>query len=118
MKKKQTRDPTELVLPDEMNEPSDRLEDYLVFLFGEKKIGKTAMSSRFEDSLHIMSESGGKAQRSYQIPVGSWAEFKGVVKLLRKTDRFRHLSLDIVDNLYKMCQKHICMERGITHPSD
>jgi hypothetical protein len=108
----------DLTLPDEKSEPKKHLEEYVTLIFGEKKIGKTTLTSHFGDTLHLMTEPGDKALSIYSRPINSWEEFRGYLKLLRKDKRFRSVTLDTIDLLYRQCVLFICAKLGIDHPQD
>jgi len=105
-------------LPDRISIPSDKLGDYSILLYGEKKIGKTSLASKFKDAFFLMFEPGAKALSIFQRPVETWAEFKEYVKLLRKDKKFSTIVVDTVDIAYKKCMEYVCKKLVIDHPSD
>lgn len=108
----------ELSLPTARSEPSDRLSDYLILLFGEKKIGKTDLTAQFPNTFHLMTEPGGKAQSIFQRAVNSWREFLGYVRLLEKDKRFANVTVDTADILYQHAFDHVAQKEGFEHPSE
>jgi hypothetical protein len=112
----------EYTLPTERSVPSTRLQDFTILLFGEKKIGKTDLTAQFPDTIHLMTEPGGKAQSIYQVPINRWQDFIGYVKLLEKDKgkarRFITASTDTADLLYQRCTEYVCAKLGIEHPSE
>lgn len=108
----------DLSLPTERSVPSERLQDFTQVLFGEKKIGKTTLTSKYPDALHLMTEPGGKALSIFQRAIGSWKEFRGYVRLLKKDKRFRNVTVDTADLLYKYCFDHVMRKLGLEHPSE
>lgn len=108
----------ELSLPKAKSTPSARLQDYTTLLFGERKIGKTDLTSYFSGTFHMMTEPGGKALAIFQRPVDSWKGFAGYVRLLEKDKTFDTATVDTADLLYKYCSDYIMAKRGIEHPSD
>jgi hypothetical protein len=117
-KKAKPSELSELELPTERSEPSEQLADYSILLYGEKKIGKTQLSSMFESCFQMMTEPGGKAVSAYQRPVKGWNYFKRYVQLLESDTEFQNVSVDTVDILYSMCSAHMLDKLGISHPSD
>lgn len=105
-------------LPTERSEPSAKIQDYTILLFGEKKIGKTDLTAQFPETFHLMTEPGGKAQAIFQRPVNSWRDFQGYVKLLEKDRRFRTVTVDTADYLYGFCMNYTMQKMGIEHPSE
>lgn len=108
----------ELALPTAVSTPSDRLQDYSILLFGEKKIGKTSLASMFPRTFFLMTEPGGKALSIYQRPVTTWKEFLGYLKLLKKDSRFDTVVVDTIDLLFKLAERHALQRLGISHPSE
>lgn len=108
----------DLTLPSERSVPSSRLQDFTQVLFGEKKIGKTVLSSKYPDTLHLMTEPGGKALSIFQRPIDSWKAFRGYVRLLKKDKKFRTVTVDTADLLYKYCFDEVMRKMGLEHPSE
>lgn len=120
MKLKKKSKPTETIysLPDSISKPMTGLGDYSILLYGEKKIGKTSLSSMFPMNFSMMHEPGGKALSMYQKPVTSWEAFKAYVKLLEKDKTFKTVTVDTIDLAYKNCMKSVCTKLVIDHPGD
>lgn len=105
-------------LPKEVSAPLEHLGAYSILLYGEKKIGKTSLSSRFPKAFFLMFEPGAKALSVYQRAVNSWLEFKEYVKLLQDDKTFHTIVVDPVDLAYKACATYVCKKLVIDHPSD
>jgi len=108
----------DLVLPTTKTPPSESLQDYSILLFGEKKIGKTTLASMFLDNLLLCTEPGAKSLDVFKMDVRSWKEFKKILRLLRKDKRFRTVTVDTVDLLFKLCDGQVCSDLGIDHVSE
>jgi hypothetical protein len=108
----------DLTLPTTRSVPSNRLQDYTILLFGEKKIGKTDLTAQFPDTFHLMTEPGGKAQSIFQRAVPDWRTFQGYVKLLEKDKTFRTVTVDTADLLYGYCFEYVMQKEGMDHPSE
>lgn len=108
----------EYALPKAPTTPSDRLEDYVTLLFGEKKIGKTTLTSHFGKSFHAMFEPGGKALEIYQEPMQTWGKWLSYIRLLENDTSFRTVVVDTVDIAYRLAAKYVCDKQGIDHLSD
>lgn len=89
-----------------------------MLIYGEKKIGKTSLSSHFGKTFHAMCEPGGKALKIYQRDVKNWSEFKEYVRLISRDKTFRTVTIDTADRAYQMCFRYVCAKMGIEHPSD
>ena len=107
-----------LTLPEEISHPSNNIGDYSILLYGEKKIGKTSMSSKFKGSLFFMFEPGAKALSVYQRTPKDWGEFKQYVDMAVESKRFSTIVIDPVDLAYKSCSAYVCKKLGIKHASD
>ena len=107
-----------MTLPSEVSAPMEHLGQYSILLYGEKKIGKTSIASKFPKALFLMFEPGAKALSVFQRPVNTWQEFKDYVKLLQDDKVFQTVVVDPVDLAYKACVMHVCKKLVIDHPSD
>jgi len=111
-------------LPEEPSQPVTDPGQCTILIYGEKKIGKTSLASRFPDAVFIMFEPGGKGLRIYRIPeddagcIASWREFKGYLKTLLASKRFRTVIIDTVDFAYDRCLEHVCQQKGVEHPNE
>ncbi len=113
-----SKPPIVYTLPTKKSEPLGFLGGYSLLLFGRKKIGKTSLAARFEDTIFLMFEPGGKALRIYQESMDSWVKFEKFVDLLIKDKRFKTVVIDTGDYAYDRCSEQVCKELGIAHPSD
>lgn len=118
MKVKATKFLTDpLKLSEEKSKPSNRLGDYVIFLFGLPKIGKTTFASCFPDTYFLMCEKGAKALRIMKSDPRDWDEFLGYLRLLEKS-KYQTVVVDTVDSAYDMCEAHVLKVLGIEHESD
>lgn len=107
-----------LTLPTEKSSPIESIEDAVIALYGEKKIGKTSLAGEFQDPFFMMCEPGGKGLAISQRPIPSWTEFVGYVDLLLKTDRFRTIIVDTIDKAYEKAFDFVCKREVMEHPGD
>lgn len=105
-----------LTLPTEKSEPKGDLGAYSILLYGEKKIGKTALCSQFPSAFFIMTEPGGKGLRIYQRHATSWIEFQKYVDLVCDSPDFDTVIVDTADIAYDLCLRHVCARLGIDDP--
>lgn len=108
----------DLELPDEMSEPADRIEDYNMMIYGPKGIGKTSLAARFDKSLTMAFEPGGKALRTFQRAVPNWLHFRKYISLLDGNSKFRTVVVDTAQIAYNRCMDYACEQAGIKHPGD
>lgn len=106
-------------LPSSMSTPSSSIGDYTWLIYGEKKIGKTSLSSQFPNALSIMFEAGGKALKMFQIAMPTWAKFKQTIdKLSEEQHEFQTLVLDTGAIAFDRCMEYVCEKSEMVHPSD
>ncbi len=117
--KRKTSIGLDLSLPTEKSIPSTNLEDYTNLIYGKKKIGKTTLTSWFENTFHLMFEAGSKALSIYARPVPSWEHFLGYIQLLESgKHEFKNIVIDTGAVAYDRDMEYICKREGINHPSD
>jgi hypothetical protein len=105
-------------LPTERSVPKTSIGDYIILLFGEKKIGKTMLSAQFPDTFHVMWEPGGKALEIYQTEFADWETFKRAITKLRSDKRFKTIVIDTVDLAFKAADAYACAKLAIDDPAD
>ncbi len=108
----------DLQLPTEMSEPITDLGQATILIYGERKIGKTALTSMFPGALHLLFEPGGKGLRLSPMPMPTWAHFTKTISLLEKTDRYETLIVDTADISHQRCARSVCRKMGVDHPSE
>jgi hypothetical protein len=111
-------DKEELSLPTELSTPLTHFQDYNLWLYGQRKIGKTTLCSLFPDTFMMMAEPGAKDLSVYQRAITQWKQFTGYVKLLEKDKRFKTVVVDTVDLVFKSSYAHTMRRLGIDHPSE
>lgn len=110
-------------LPTKKSEVKRKIEDYIVLLYGEPKIGKTTFCSKFEDPLFLLTEQGTNALSVYSMNITSWEDFKEANLLIsqacKKGDfKFKTIVIDTFDNLCNLCTEYCMKANNVTHPSD
>lgn len=126
-KRKKRRDededdtPTQFVLSTEITEPSDRFEDYIVLLSGEKKIGKTTLAAEVnvDKSYFLATEVGYRGLRIRKSDIPDWRTAKAAAKALKKAGKkYGPIIVDTVDKLYVLCENYICDKLMIKNLAD
>jgi hypothetical protein len=105
-------------LPKEKTKPLDRIEEYLTFLYGVQKIGKSTFGSMMDDPLFIATEPGLNALSVFAVFPRTWKEMLEVCAELDKSKDYKTIVIDTIDNAYDLCLDHVCKEEGIKHPED
>jgi hypothetical protein len=107
-------------LSNEITEPSDRLEDYIILLTGEKKIGKTSLAARFGTAAYFLAtEVGYRGLRIRKSDISDWRTAKAAAKALAKAGtKFGPIVVDTVDKLFDLCEAYTCEKLAIKHLSD
>jgi len=108
----------ELTLPTELTKRMTRFGDFSLWLYGERKIGKTTLASLFPDAFFLFTEPGGKDLELMSRPVTNWKTFTGYIKLLEKDKQFNTIVVDTVDLAFKMASESAMRKLGIDHPSE
>lgn len=88
------------------------LRGYSVFFYGEPKSGKTTTAAHFPEALLLAFEKGYNAIPGIMAqPINKWAEFKQVLRELKKPEvkeKFSTIIIDTADICYDYCTKYIC----------
>lgn len=98
------------------------LSGYITFIYGPAKVGKTTFGSKMPGHLIVGFERGTNALPGVMVqPVNSWAEFKQVVRELKKPaiqEKYKSIIIDTADIAADACQKYICNQLGIENIGD
>lgn len=95
-------------LPTELSVPAERLEQYTMLLFGERKIGKTTLFSRYPDPFFFMFEPGGTSLKLKQKYIASWEDFLHGITLLEKNPGYcRTVVIDTGFMCYERCFEYV-----------
>jgi hypothetical protein len=105
-------------LPTEKTKPETEMTKYITLIYGDPKVGKSTFCSRMDDPLFIATEAGLHALEVFQVETTTWEDFIKVCADLHKSERFRTVIIDTVDNLYQECVTYVCKKHNITHPQD
>jgi len=106
--------PVKVELPTEYSEVEDNMSNFSFFIYGHQKIGKTSLSTQFENPIHIMMEPGAKRYRVKKVEPKSWEEFEAYVNLLTKEEtEYKTVVIDTVDLLWEHCSQYVCKMAGV-----
>jgi len=107
------------ILPTQPTPPKRDLADLTILEYGFPKAGKTAWASHFPNSVFLATESGQNAIECFKVPIDSWATFLAACNELAQGGHdFRTIVIDTVDNLWLLCQQHVCGKHKVEHESD
>ena len=118
---------------DELNEPSKKLTEYCICLFGEKGVGKTSLGAQFPNALVLMLEPKRRNLRIRQVNVDPhsikdmektnpdftpWQLIQQYVTASIEDDTVDMVVVDTIDRAWDSCINHHCFQKGIKDPSD
>jgi hypothetical protein len=106
------------VLPTEQTEPVTTLSSALIFIFGERKIGKTSLAAQFPNALVLAFETGYKGLRVYKSDIADWTSAKLALRAIKKDKSFKTIVVDTGDLAYKYAEAAACKKLGIDDPSE
>lgn len=98
------------------------LKGKIVCVYGEPKVGKSTIASKFDRTLLLAFEKGYNALSGVMVqPVVSWAEFKKVLGQLKKQevkDKFSTIAIDTADIAFDLCERFICAREEVEQIGD
>lgn len=95
------------------------LNECIITVSGRPKIGKSTFASGFPNAVFAATEAGLNFLDVMEVQIQEWPRFKALIdELTRSPGTFETLVIDTLDNLYLMCEEHVCQVNGIAHPSD
>lgn len=123
------RDLDNLTLPTESNEVSADLSDYFIIVTGEMGIGKTTLAMVEEDvflisfdpihkSLKIKERYCAGSAKGYLFFVRYVEMLEAAAKSKKTPFPYKRLVIDGADLWFRACQKWVCKDQGVEHPSD
>lgn len=112
-----------LTLPVKRNVPPTDLAAYIIFLYGDKGVGKSSLFGELEDTITLMTEPRRRNLKIRQVPqlnepALTWDRIRKYRDLICKDKGIQGVSLDSVDRAYALCQEYICNKANCKHPSD
>jgi hypothetical protein len=114
--------PDEFEFEEEASIEGAALQDHLILLYGEPKIGKTTFASLLDGVYFLATEPGYKSLKVRKTRIRNWATFTQFVKKMEKSPKLVKTvgfwAIDTVDNLAKFCMQYVCGRMGIAHPTD
>lgn len=105
-------------LPTAYSDISDNINDYMIMLSGERKIGKTTLFQQFGKCFYVMCDRN-LGLKLKQKRITSWDEFLRIIELLEENPRYCELVvIDTGYTLYEFCFKYVCEEFNVKDPRD
>lgn len=108
---------TKLILPTEINEPSDNFLDYFILFFGRKNIGKSTLAASYPNAITFMFERGRKNLPILLVSPKTLKEFQEYFKQFLISDLEVGI-LDTLDAMYEMIYRGVLLPYGVTKPAD
>lgn len=113
-----------LPLPGQEVQPSTRLEDYCLALFGPKNTGKTVLAASFPDTIVFRFETWRRNVNILQYPATredeplTWDLFLELVAEEFLPGPYQRLVIDSADAAWNLCEKHVCtVQFGVEKPA-
>lgn len=107
------------LLPTQKTKPDTNLMNYIWFIYGEPKIGKSTFCSQMPEALFLKTEEGLKGLEAYQVGITKWEDVYEVgAELEAGNHQFKTVVIDTIDNFYKLCEDYICRTYHIAHPDE
>ena len=107
------------ILPLESSKPDSSLSKQVILVYGQAKIGKSTLCSKFEKPLFLATEPGLNNLDVFRVNVTNWEKFlTACSEIAEGKHGFKTIVIDTVDNLVIFCQDYICKKEGVSHPAD
>lgn len=118
-----TSTPIKIILPTKATRATLKLEDQVILLAGPPNVGKTTFASKFPDPLFILTQPGTNFLVTRDQMVRTWEEFVASVDALEEAilddpSFCSTVVVDVIDELYILCNKYICDKLHVDHPSE
>lgn len=114
-------------VPNAIRKPVTTFDGLHVWLYGEPKIGKTTIASKFPGVWFLATEQGQAFVECHEPTIiGNWEEFVNLVRWIyeAKPTTFgdgtpiRTLCIDTLDLLFGMCENFVCKQLGVEDPGE
>lgn len=108
-------------LPQKEQTPPKNMEDFTIFLYGKKGVGKTSLCAQFPNTTIFQWEPRRRNVTCKQIPKPGeapldWGRFKGYQKIL--TDKPSRIAIDTIDRAWAACVKWMLRKWGVQKAND
>ena len=114
-----------MTLPSKPNQPPTNLGDYIIFLYGDKGVGKSSLAAQFPDSITYMTEPLRRNLPILQVPDPNkdeepltWGRIKSYRDLILDSGKYKTVVFDTADRSYQLCMDYVCERAGCKHPND
>lgn len=110
-------------LPTGRNVPDDNPWHYAYLVTGEKKIGKTSFAIAGCEEFVLQFDKPNSAKKIREEMIDSWKHSLKVIKTLESLEKagkfpYNRIIIDGVNEWYTMCQRFVCEEFDVSHPSE
>lgn len=113
-----------LIKKGEVGEPQ-KLEDMIVLIYGDKKVGKSTMASQFPKPIFLDCEDGlrtvrdGEGKRPDHISISSWQELLEASEWLGKGDHdYETVVIDGLNEAWSYLTYHLLDKYNVEHMND
>ena len=122
-----------MLLPENKRRNLESTTKKVIWVYGQPFSGKTTFANQFPDPLMLNTDGNIKFVDAPYISIrdevkkvgrmterkSAWEGFKEVIAELElKENTFKTIVVDLLEDLYEHCRKHVCTEKGWDHESD
>jgi len=115
------------------NKPPQRLQDYFIFLYGEKGVGKTSLLAQFPGALIEQFEPRRRNLEIRQVSIAPMTHaqyrkqsstlhpfriFQASIEECLQSSKEIFIVIDTIDRAYDACLDCVCWEAGLDYPAD
>lgn len=106
-------------LPTKKRKAATHLQDFTWMIYGDKKIGKTSITSCFDKSLIYSFEPGAKALEAFVVDIPNWETALAYTEqLCVSKHKYKNVIIDTGRIAYDRNMEYVCAGLNIKHPSD
>jgi len=108
-----------MTLPTQKTPPKQDVSDLTVVVYGPAKIGKSTFCSNADRAIFLATEPGLNNLDVFQVPIPNWEVLiETLNELATQKHDFKTVVIDTVDNMYRMCEEHICKKFNVDFQGD
>lgn len=98
------------------------LRGKFICIYGQPKVGKTTLASKFPDNLLFGFEHGWNAiSGAMAVDIPKWSDFKLYLRQLEKPEikeKYSTITIDTIGIAWEACEQYICQQNGVQKIGD